>query len=271
MWHFNMNHEGNRWNFNNFNILIVNWKSKTQKAVQSICQLLVLKFTFFIKPSSKSNDIFFSEVKQLLWVVNKGQILSMCGDDELFLLDVSKREVEIIQMIKFSKEKLSCMNSAINSCWLFVGTDRGNTHVLKIENFSLSSYIINWNKAIGVALSCHPGSVIHILGKYQSLNNTILQQVSFFRKPSRPIKNLDWFCKWHNFSLGSDSTKTGRNLSVPEKVYKLKLALWRQTVCVQLCRWVFSNMEHKTYRKKTCFNHFSSSWKGIRVYTVKDW
>jgi len=104
-----------------------------------------------------------SEVKSLVWVVNKGQILSMCGDDTLYLLDVKQREVEIVQMIKFSKEKLSCINLAVNSSWVFVGTDRGNTHVLKLDNFSLSSYVINWNKAIGVTLSCHPGSVNHIV------------------------------------------------------------------------------------------------------------
>ena len=88
----------------------------------------------------------------------------MCGDDTLYLLDVKQREVEIVQMIKFSKEKLSCINLAVNSSWVFVGTDRGNTHVLKLDNFSLSSYVINWNKAIGVTLSCHPGSVNHIVG-----------------------------------------------------------------------------------------------------------
>ena len=111
-------------------------------------------------PSSVS-----SEVKGLVWVVNKGQLLSMCGDDTLFLLDVKTRDVEIVQMIKFSKEKLTCINLAVNSSWVFVGTDRGNTHVLKVDNFSLSAYIINWNKAIGVSLSSHPGSVNHLVGE----------------------------------------------------------------------------------------------------------
>ena len=101
----------------------------------------------------------------MVWVVNKGQLLSMCGDDTLFLLDVKTRDVEIVQMIKFSKEKLTCINLAVNSSWVFVGTDRGNTHVLKVDNFSLSAYIINWNKAIGVSLSSHPGSVNHLVGE----------------------------------------------------------------------------------------------------------
>ena len=55
--------------------------------------------------------------------------------------------------------------AAVNSNWLFVGTERGNTHVLKLDTFTLSGYIINWNKAIGVMASAHPGSVTHLLGE----------------------------------------------------------------------------------------------------------
>ena len=58
--------------------------------------------------------------------------------------------------------------AAVNSNWVFVGTERGNTHVLRLDNFTLSGYIINWNKAIGVMASSHPGHVTHLLG-----NNTI--------------------------------------------------------------------------------------------------
>jgi syntaxin-binding protein 5 len=29
-----------------------------------------------------------------------------------------------------------------------VGTERGNIHVVNIESFVLSGYVINWNKAI---------------------------------------------------------------------------------------------------------------------------
>ena len=75
---------------------------------------------------------FCSEVKGLVWVVNKGQLLSMCGDDTLYLLDVKTREVEIVQLIKFNKERLTALNLAVNSNWVFVGTDRGNTHVVRL-------------------------------------------------------------------------------------------------------------------------------------------
>ncbi|KAG8293439.1 Syntaxin-binding protein 5 [Homalodisca vitripennis] len=34
--------------------------------------------------------------------------------------------------------------------WLYVGSERGNIHVVNIESFVLSGYVINWNKAIEV-------------------------------------------------------------------------------------------------------------------------
>ena len=57
------------------------------------------------------------------------------------------------------------MSTAIKSKWLFVGTEKGNTHVLNLDHFSLSGYIINWNKAIGVHQSSHPGPVSYLLGE----------------------------------------------------------------------------------------------------------
>ncbi|KAK6620679.1 hypothetical protein RUM43_010974 [Polyplax serrata] len=48
------------------------------------------------------------------------------------------------------------------SKWFYVGTEKGNIHVVNIENFALSGYVINWNKAIEVSRKTHPGSVIHI-------------------------------------------------------------------------------------------------------------
>ena len=142
-----------------------------------------------------------SEVIKLVWVVNTGQILSMCKDDCLYLLDVKQRQVEVVQfirsehcllfllfgcfssipyfLIRFNKESLTTLNLAVNSNWVFVGTKQGNTHVLKLGNnylyhltshkhsdsFNLSGYIINWNKAIGLSSGTHPGHVLHILGE----------------------------------------------------------------------------------------------------------
>ena len=73
--------------------------------------------------------------------------------------------MELLQQLRFNRERLSTMSTAIKSKWLFVGTEKGNTHVLNLDHFSLSGYIINWNKAIGVHQSSHPGPVSYLLGE----------------------------------------------------------------------------------------------------------
>ncbi|NXD65877.1 STB5L protein, partial [Eolophus roseicapillus] len=48
------------------------------------------------------------------------------------------------------------------SKWLYVGTERGNTHIVNIESFILSGYVIMWNKAIELSTKTHPGPVVHL-------------------------------------------------------------------------------------------------------------
>ena len=40
------------------------------------------------------------------------------------------------------------MHLPFSSKWLYVGTERGNIHVVNIESFQLSGYTVNWNKVI---------------------------------------------------------------------------------------------------------------------------
>jgi syntaxin-binding protein 5 len=42
---------------------------------------------------------------------------------------------------------------AFNSKWLFVGTNGGNVYVVNLDTFTLSSYKIMWNNAIGMYVS----------------------------------------------------------------------------------------------------------------------
>lgn len=46
--------------------------------------------------------------------------------------------------------RVTCIHLPLSSKWLYVGTVRGNIHVVNIDTFALSGYIINWNKAIEV-------------------------------------------------------------------------------------------------------------------------
>lgn len=45
---------------------------------------------------------------------------------------------------------VTCIHLPVGSKWLYVGTEKGNIHVVHIDTFALSGYIINWNKAIEV-------------------------------------------------------------------------------------------------------------------------
>lgn len=40
------------------------------------------------------------------------------------------------------------MHLPLQSKWLYVGTERGNIHIINIEAFVVSGYVINWNKAV---------------------------------------------------------------------------------------------------------------------------
>lgn len=43
---------------------------------------------------------------------------------------------------------ITCINLPVGSKWLYVGTEKGNIHIVHTDSFSLSGYIIHWNKAV---------------------------------------------------------------------------------------------------------------------------
>lgn len=47
-----------------------------------------------------------------------------------------------------ASNRITFLHLAVGSKWLYVGTEKGNIHVVNIDAFSLSGYIINWNKTI---------------------------------------------------------------------------------------------------------------------------
>ena len=54
----------------------------------------------------------------------------------------------VTNFVVSSMFRLTCMHLPFSSKWLYVGTEKGNIHVVNIENFELSGYTINWNKVI---------------------------------------------------------------------------------------------------------------------------
>lgn len=44
--------------------------------------------------------------------------------------------------------RITCLKIPLQSKWVYIGTERGNIHVVNLDSFQLSGYIVNWNKAI---------------------------------------------------------------------------------------------------------------------------
>lgn len=55
---------------------------------------------------------------------------------------------EIVHSIQLNKEQVTCVNLPFQSKWLYLGTERGNVYFISVATFKLSTYVINWNKAI---------------------------------------------------------------------------------------------------------------------------
>uniref|UniRef100_A0A672KSP7 Syntaxin-binding protein 5-like n=1 Tax=Sinocyclocheilus grahami TaxID=75366 RepID=A0A672KSP7_SINGR len=101
-------------------------------------------------------------VLQLQFLINEGALVTACADDTLHLWNLRQRRPAILHSLKFSRERITFCHLPFQSKWLYVGTERGNTHIVNIESFILSGYVIMWNKAIELSTKTHPGPVVHL-------------------------------------------------------------------------------------------------------------
>ncbi|XP_019737947.1 syntaxin-binding protein 5-like isoform X14 [Hippocampus comes] len=101
-------------------------------------------------------------VLQLQFLINEGALVTACADDTLHLWNLRQRRPAILHSLKFNRERITFCHLPFQSKWLYVGTERGNTHVVNIESFILSGYVIMWNKAIELSTKTHPGPVVHL-------------------------------------------------------------------------------------------------------------
>jgi hypothetical protein len=86
----------------------------------------------------------------------------------------TSRRPEILHTLKFQREHITYIHQTLTSKWLYIGTERGNVHVVNVENFELSGYSITWNKAIELSRKTHPGSIIHISESPQDTNKLLI-------------------------------------------------------------------------------------------------
>ncbi|KAG7463686.1 hypothetical protein MATL_G00179240 [Megalops atlanticus] len=101
-------------------------------------------------------------VLQLQFLINEGALVTACADDTLHLWNLRQKRPAILHSLKFNRERITFCHLPFQSKWLYVGTERGNTHIVNIESFVLSGYVIMWNKAIELSTKTHPGPVVHL-------------------------------------------------------------------------------------------------------------
>ncbi|XP_045769511.1 syntaxin-binding protein 5 isoform X1 [Maniola jurtina] len=96
------------------------------------------------------------------FLINEGALVTATADDTLNLWTFRQKPPQRVQSLKFQRERITCLHLPLQSKWIHVGTERGNVHVVNIETFALSGYVINWNKAIEVTRPNHPGAVVEV-------------------------------------------------------------------------------------------------------------
>lgn len=101
-------------------------------------------------------------ISQVLFLINEGALVTVCSDDTLHLWNYRQKKPEIVHSLKFQRERITYCHLPFQSKWLYIGTERGNVHIVNIESFILSGYVINWNKAIELSRKTHPGPVVHL-------------------------------------------------------------------------------------------------------------
>uniref|UniRef100_A0AAR2L7Q5 Syntaxin-binding protein 5-like n=1 Tax=Pygocentrus nattereri TaxID=42514 RepID=A0AAR2L7Q5_PYGNA len=92
----------------------------------------------------------------------QGALVSALADDSIHLWNLRQKRPAVLHSLKFNRERITFCHLPFQSKWLYVGTERGNIHIVNVESFTLSGYTIMWNKAIELSSKAHPGPVVHI-------------------------------------------------------------------------------------------------------------
>nr|XP_040056145.1 syntaxin-binding protein 5 isoform X5 [Gasterosteus aculeatus aculeatus] len=101
-------------------------------------------------------------VIQLQFLINEGALVSALADDSIHMWNLRQKIPAILHSLKFNRERITYCHLPFQSKWLYIGTERGNIHIVNVESFTLSGYVIMWNKAIELSTKTHPGPVVHI-------------------------------------------------------------------------------------------------------------
>lgn len=177
-----------------------------------------------------------SAVFQILFLVNEGAMITVCADDSLHLWNIRQKRPEIVHTLKFQKERITHCYLPFHSRWLYIGTERGNVHVVNIELFVLSGYLINWNKAIELSRKSHPGAIVHLSDNPVDSNKLFIgyesgtivmwdlrnKSADIRFQYSEPLKSMSWHHDGKQFMCshpdGSLTTWNVKNANKPQSV-----------------------------------------------------
>ncbi|CAF0818239.1 unnamed protein product [Didymodactylos carnosus] len=129
------------------------------------------------------------EIVQLVFRINEGALISACRDNYIHLWSLRQKKPVIASSLKFVKEKISrcLLPLSFNSKWLLVGTYFGNVYVVNLDTFTLSSYKIMWNNAIGMGKSTHPGVVVDLCQNPEDPTKIYIGFSTHITAPNAPI------------------------------------------------------------------------------------
>ncbi|XP_007450584.1 PREDICTED: syntaxin-binding protein 5-like [Lipotes vexillifer] len=185
-------------------------------------------------------------VLQLQFLINEGALVSAGSDDTLHLWNLRQKRPAVLHSLKFNRERITYCHLPFQSKWLYVGTERGNTHIVNIESFILSGYVIMWNKAIELSTKTHPGPVVHLSDSP--------------RDEGKAIHSIDWHHEGKQFMCShSDGSLTLWNLKSPSRPFQTTIPhgkTQREGRKSESCKPILK-VEYKTCRNSEPFIIFS--------------
>ncbi|XP_070322131.1 syntaxin-binding protein 5-like isoform X1 [Odocoileus virginianus] len=213
-------------------------------------------------------------VLQLQFLINEGALVSASSDDTLHLWNLRQKKPAILHSLKFNRERITYCHLPFQSKWLYVGTERGNTHIVNIESFILSGYVIMWNKAIELSTKTHPGPVVHLSDSPRDEGKLLIGYengtVVFWDLKSKraelrvyydeAIHSIDWHHEGKQFMCShSDGSLTLWNLKSPSRPFQTTVPhgkSQREGRKPESCKPILK-VEYKTCRNSEPFIIFS--------------
>uniref|UniRef100_A0A8C3BVD5 Syntaxin-binding protein 5-like n=1 Tax=Cairina moschata TaxID=8855 RepID=A0A8C3BVD5_CAIMO len=201
-------------------------------------------------------------VLQLQFLINEGALVSASADDTLHLWNLRQKRPAILHSLKFNRERITYCHLPFQSKWLYVGTERGNTHIVNIESFILSGYVIMWNKAIELIIVFV--SLPQLLIGYEN-GTVVLWDLRSKRADLRAyydeaIHSVAWHHEGKQFMCShSDGSLTLWNLKSPNRPFQTTIPhgkIQRDGKKPESCKPILK-VEYKTCKNSEPFVIFS--------------